>query len=148
MNKKNIVWIVVGVVVLVAVFYGGMVYGKSQTATAARTAYTGARTRGIGTTGGFGGLTSGQIISKDATSITVQLGNNGATSSTTAPSGSEIIFIDSNTKISKQSAGTMADLAVGTNVSVAGAPNADGSVNATTVQIRPNMPTTKPATTP
>ena len=126
MNKK-FVWIVVGIIVLAGVFYGGMVYGKSQTATSANTASTGfagARTRGAG---GFGGTTIGQIISKDATSITVSL----------AAGGSKIIFLDNTTPITKQTSGTMSDLAIGTNVVVTGTANTDGSVSATAVQIRP-----------
>ena len=138
-NKKNVIWIIVGIVVLVAVFYGGMVYGKGQAA-ASRAAYAGARTRGAGFTGGSagaaGGFTTGTILSKDATSITVGL----------MAGGSKIVFLDSTTKISKSASGTMADLVVGTQVSVMGATNTDGSISADTLQIRPAM-TTKPATT-
>jgi hypothetical protein len=135
MNKK-IVWGIVGVIVLVAVFYGGVSYGKSQTSAspnAASAAY-GGRTRGAGS---FGGATIGQIIGKDATSITVQLMNMGAATTSTTPAGSKIVFVDSNTKISKQMDGTLSDLTIGTNVSVSGTPNADGSMSATAVQIRP-----------
>ena len=136
MNKK-IVWGVVGVIVLVGVFYGGMVYGKGQAAAAAKTAFAG-RTRGAGGFGGAvgGGFTTGTILSKDAKSITVSL----------MTGGSKIIFLDSTTKISKQTDGTLSDLAVGTNVSVMGAANSDGSVNATSVQIRPVMTQTKNTT--
>jgi hypothetical protein len=58
--------------------------------------------------------------------------------------GSKIVFLDTNTKITKQAEGSASDLAVGTQVSVSGAPNADGSVNAQMVQIRPVLPATKP----
>jgi hypothetical protein len=132
MNKK-FVWIVVGIIVLAGVFYGGMVYGKGQTATSANTAsigFAGARTRSAGGTGGFGGATIGQIISKDATSITVSL----------AAGGSKIIFLDNTTPITKQTNGTLSDLIIGTNVMVTGTANTDGSVSATAVQIRPNVP--------
>lgn len=130
--SKKIVWGIVGIVVLVGVFFGGVSYGKGQAAATAKTAYAG-RTRGAGGTGGFGGgaggFTSGAIISKDDKSITVSI----------MGGGSKIIFLDSNTKISKSATGTLDDLAVGTQVSVSGTPNSDGSVNATTVQIRPAM---------
>jgi hypothetical protein len=131
--SKKIVWIIVAVIVLVGVFYGGMVYGKSQKPANTATAFNGARTRGVGS---FGGLTVGQIIGKDATSITVQLTNMGATTSAT-PAGSKIIYLDSNTKITKQTNGTPADLAIGTQVSVTGTPDASGTLTATAVQIRP-----------
>jgi hypothetical protein len=142
MNKK-IVWGVVGIVVLVAVFYGGMIYGKSQTS--ANVAGGAASTYGGGTRGtrgalGFGGGANGgaafgQIISKDATSITVQLAT--PTAGSTSQSGSKIILLDPSTKITKQTSGALSDLAVGTNVSVTGTANTDGSISATSVQIRP-----------
>lgn len=131
--SKKIVWIVLGIIVLIGAFYGGMVYGKSQTSTPTGTAYAGARTRGAGgATGSFGGATIGQIISKDATSITVTL----------TAGGSKIIFLDNTTPITKQTSGTMSDLTIGTNVMVTGTANTDGSVSAQSVQIRPNMPAT------
>lgn len=77
----------------------------------------------------MGGFTAGTILSKDATSITVSL----------MGGGSKIIFLDANTKISKQAEGSVADLTAGAQVSVMGAANTDGSINAMTVQIRPKM---------
>ena len=117
-----------------------MLYGKSQTSTAGqnRIGQFGAMNRGDRTTAG-GGFTTGQIISKDATSITVQLMAGGTASSGQA-SGSKIIFLDSNTKITKSVDGTVNDLIVGEQVSINGTANTDGSVNAQTVQIRPKMP--------
>ncbi len=153
MNKK-IVWGIVGIIVLAGVFYMGVSYGKSQTPASATgaTAYSGARgTRGAGGfsggAGGFGGanggFTSGQIISKDATSITVQLAAPvGSATSATNPVGSKIVLLDNSTKITKSVSGTVSDLAVGMQVSVTGTTNTDGSVSAQTVQIRPSMPAT------
>jgi hypothetical protein len=149
MNTKNkkIGFVVVGIIVLVGVFYGGMTYGGNNVKAALSSRGPGAsgfagRTGGTRSAGGFIG---GQIIAKDATSITVQLmaggpagTGNGAT--TTSQAGSKIIFLDNNTKVTKQADGTLADLAVGTSVSVTGTPNTDGSINAQTVQIRPSAP--------
>jgi hypothetical protein len=135
--SKKIVWIVVGVIFLVGAFYGGMFYGKSQTVTTPGAYAAGARTRGVGATGGFGGATIGKIISKDATSITVQLMTGGQAGTA---SGSKIIFLDNTTPITKQVTGTMSDLSIGTNVSVIGTANTDGSMSAQSVQIRPNVP--------
>lgn len=141
MNKnKKIVWGIVGVLILVIVFYGGMVYGKSQIPVRGNQAFgqNGALgARGARNGGGLGGFTTGQIISKDATSITVQLMSGGAGTASTNPGGSKIVFLDTNTKIAKSVDGTLSDLVVGTQVSVTGTPNADGSENAQSVQIRP-----------
>ena len=144
MNKKNIVWGIIGIVILVAVFYGGMVYGKSQasaTALSQRQAFSAGGTRGT-RNGASGGFAAGQIISKDATSITVQLMNGNSASGTASgsQSGSKIIFLDSATKISKSVDGTTNDLVIGTQISITGTPNTDGSLNAQSVQIRPANP--------
>jgi len=134
MNKKNIVSGVVVVVVAIVAFYTGTVYGKSGIpARDAREMQTFGQNfngngAGLRNMGGMGGFTAGQIIAKDDKSITVSLMNGG----------SKIIFLDTSTKVSKQAEGTVADLKVGTQVSVTGTPNSDGSINATTVQIRPN----------
>jgi len=135
--SKKIIWGIVAIVVLVGVFFGGMAYGNGQTAskTAAGAAFTGARTRGVG---GFGGATIGQILSENAQSVTIALPSGG----------SEIIFLDNTTPITKQVSGTMSDLAVGTTISVTGTANADGSVSAQAIQIRSAMaikPTTAPS---
>jgi hypothetical protein len=144
--SKKIVWSVVGIIVLVGVFFGGAAYGKGQattTTTANATgfaAYAGMR----GTRGGSfgGGATIGQIISKDATSITVQLITPVGGTTSTTPVGSKIILVDSSTPITKEVNGSMSDLAVGTNVSVTGTTNTDGSVSAKSIQIRPTTPVT------
>jgi hypothetical protein len=139
MNSKKIGFVVLGIIVLVGVFYGGMVYGKSQISTSA-TGVAAFANRGMrGGAGGLGsgGFTTGQIIAKDATSITVQLMTGGVVPGATTQSGSKIVFVDSNTKVTKQATGTLSDLAIGTEVSVTGTPNTDGSVSATAVQIRP-----------
>jgi hypothetical protein len=128
--SKKIVWGIVGIIVLVGVFFGGVSYGKGQAASKVATtgaaAYAGARTRGAG---GFGGATIGQILSENAQSITIALPSGG----------SEIVLLDNTTPITKQASGTMSDLAVGTTVSVIGTANADGSVTAQSIQIRPAM---------
>jgi len=146
MNTKNkkIGFVVVGIIVLVGVFYGGMTYGGNnvRAALSSRSQGAGNFAGRMGGTRSAGGFIGGQIIAKDATSITVQLmasgpAGTGSGAATPAQAGSKIIFLDSNTNITKQASGTLADLAVGTNVSVTGTPNTDGSINAQTVQIRP-----------
>lgn len=130
-NKKNVTNMVILVVVAVISFYGGTMYAKSQTPV---------RGQGMmGANGQFGvqnggtranrgsGIVTGEILSKDATSITVKAQDGS----------SKIVLVSGTTQISKSVAGTTADLATGTNVVVVGAANADGSVTAQSVQIRP-----------
>jgi hypothetical protein len=131
-TNKKISFVVVGIIVLVGVFYGGMTYGGNNVRAAIMS-----RTQGAGNFAGrmggvrnAGGFTVGQIISKDTTSITVSM----------PAGGSKIIFLDGSTPVTKQASGTLADLVIGTNVSVTGTANTDGSISATAVQIRPNMP--------
>lgn len=131
---------------IAASLYGGMTYGKGQAVRAP------AGPQGFGMNGGQGfgdgqfrqnggqfrpgggpggrnggGLVNGEIISADAQSITVKLRDGG----------SKIILLSDKTEISKFVAGEAGDLKVGENVMVMGSANADGSVTAQTVQLRP-----------
>ena len=100
-------------------------------------------TRGTRVGGGFVG---GQIIAKDATSITVQLkalgGQNGPNSGATQTQGqgSKIVFYTNGTNVMKTTDGTANDLIVGKDITVTGTANPDGSVNAQSIQIRPTTP--------
>jgi len=129
MNKTS--KIISAIVILIAVgggaFYLGMNYGKNQSKAAASSSNFSAFR--AGRTGSAGGnFTSGSIIAEDSNSITLQLPGN---------SGSKIIFYSDATQISKFASGTSADLVNGTNVSVTGTTNSDGSITAQSIQIRP-----------
>jgi osmotically-inducible protein OsmY len=132
MKKSALITILVILAILIAggSFYGGMSYAKNRAtaaATAARASFSG--TRGTRTGGGMGdNFISGDIISKDATSITLQLPNSG---------GSKIIFYSATTQIGKFTSGTANDLSTGVSVSVTGTTNSDGTVTAQNIQIRP-----------
>ncbi len=157
---KNNNLIIAAVIALVvgggAGFFGGMKYQQSQT-TAARAAggpgAAGLAGRGTGArgTGAAGGSAMrpvvGQILSQDATSITVKL----------ADGSSKIVLLPSSATYSKTSTGAKTDLKVGDQVGVFGATNSDGSVTAQSVQENPNFgmmrgpgvtPTATPAATP
>ena len=126
MDKKIlIIAIIVLIVVGGGAFYGGVLYQKSQTpARGNLQAFN--RTGRTGTAGG--NFVTGSVIAKDATSITLQLPGNA---------GSKIVFYSGTTQISKMASGTPDDLANGTNVTITGTANSDGSVTAQNIQIRP-----------
>lgn len=135
MNSKLIVSVVVAAVVFGGGgYYFGMQAGASQTPARGAGTFAG-RTGATGRLGGTGGGAAfGTIVAKDATSITLQL-MTGTTS--TSLSGSKIVLYDSSTQIGKTVAGSPTDLAVGTNVTVSGTANSDGSITAQSIQIRP-----------
>lgn len=130
---------IIAVLALSGSFYGGMKYdqSKSSTLTGSNTGTFSAQGRqagfggGNGTTtrgmrGNNGGGTAGNIVAKDATSITVQMRDGG----------SRTVFFTSTTPVLKSISGSASDLKVGGTISVAGTPNQDGSVSAQSIQIR------------
>ena len=126
--------IVIAVVLMIGCYYLGYHNGKgsvTQTASAGMRGGAGGFNRGG--MGGAGAVT-GTVLSKDATSITVQ-GRDGS---------SKIVLYATSTQFAKSTSGTIDDVPVGAQVVVVGKTNSDGSVTAQSVQIRPNMP--KPAT--
>ena len=134
MNKKIVAGIVGVVIIVGAAFYGGMVYGKSSTPARGQFGngqFTGGSNGagGTGIRGGInrGGFTAGEIISKDASSITIKM-QDGST---------KIILIGSSTQVTKSTTGSSDDLTTGVNVTVTGTANSAGSVTAESVQIRP-----------
>jgi len=133
---KKVVPIIIVSVVLVGAgaFWAGMKYDQAQTA-----ARFSQRFQGNGSAPGNGraagnGVTAGQIISKDSQSLTVKLRDGG----------SKIVFLSGSTEISKFAAGSTDDLSVGQTVTVTGQANADGSLTAQTIQIRPALPSPTP----
>jgi type IV secretion system protein TrbL len=75
---------------------------------------------GTGARGAGGGFTSGSILSKDATSITVK----------DSSGNTKTIYYSSTTTISKSSDVSVDALTVGQDVTVTGTSNSDGSVTA------------------
>jgi hypothetical protein len=148
MQNKNII---ISVVVCVAIagisFWGGMTYARKNI-TAANASRQGnfsqggfnqnGGARGQGMRGGAGGgLVAGQILSKDATSMTIKLRDGG----------SKIVLLSPASKVEKTISGTITDVVVGNQVAVTGTANPDGSVNATSIQIRPTLPIQVPVPT-
>lgn len=139
MQNKNIVTSVIVCVVIAGIsFWGGMKYDASKTATnqiANRGGQNGFNQngggRGQGMRGGLnGGAVSGEILSVDATSMTLKLRDGG----------SKIVLFSPSSKVEKTVDGTTADVTTGKTVMVTGTPNPDGSVSATSIQLRPAFP--------
>ncbi len=137
--NKNIINIVIAVIMAGgASFYAGMHYAQSKTVTSANFANMTPEERqalrgqfgGMGGGRGMrgGGNAGGEILSKDATSITIKLRDG---------SGSKIVFLSGTTPVMKTASGTPADLIVGAEVNAMGTANPDGSITAQSVQIRP-----------
>jgi hypothetical protein len=89
-------------------------------------------TRGIGQVNGQngmmrGGATQGTILSMDDKSITVKM----------VDGSSKIVLLSDSTTYSNTVKSTQADVKAGTEVSVFGTPNSDGSVTAISVQLNP-----------
>jgi hypothetical protein len=131
MNNKKIMAGVVVIILLGGSFYSGMVYGKSGTPARGQFG-NGQFTGNLNGMGGMrsamgGGFTAGEIISKDATSVTIKM-QDGNT---------KIVLMGTSTPVMKSTTGTLSELSIGTNVTVTGTSNTDGSVTAQSVQIRP-----------
>jgi hypothetical protein len=136
--KKHI--IVVAIVVIVACggsFYAGMKYTQAGRQKGFANMALGGQVferngQGGAMRGGNGGIggAMGEVIAKDASSITIKLRDGG----------SKIILFSGTTEISKSVSGVPNDVAVGKSVMVSGTANQDGSITAQSIQIRPPMP--------
>lgn len=136
---KPVIVLVIVIAVGLAAGYGGYYYRGTQIQT--RGGFAGARGGAFGAQAGRGGVgmnggrVNGQIISADATSITVKL-----------PDGSsKIILLSGQTIINKATQGAKNDLTQGTTVAVFGTTNSDGSVTAQNIQINPTAPAASPS---
>ncbi len=137
MSKNKIIAGVVCVVLMGASFYGGVLY-DAHSRTSARGNFSAAQFNRSGSTGGmmntmgansrmFGGLAAGEIVSVDASGLTLKMQDGS----------SKIVLLSASTTILKSTSGTSADLVPGASVTVTGSGNTDGSVTAQSIQIRP-----------
>lgn len=130
MNKKNItITIIIAVVIGTAGFFGGMKYGQAKAQPAGRDKFAGQhKTRG-GAGSARGDFTTGQILSKDNKSVTVQ----------TANGNSRIVFYSGTTHVGKFISSSASDMATGQRITVTGTPNSDGSITAQNIEIMPQL---------
>ena len=156
---KKIIPVFVALLILVGAgsFYGGMKYSQSKNPfsnlqgaiqeqrgklfqQAGGAGGTGFRDGGGANKNGGGGnrigsnFATGDIISKDSQSVTLKLQDGG----------SKIVFFSPSTTIMKTSAGTPDDLGTGISITANGSSNADGSLTAQSIQIRPAQAMLKP----
>jgi len=145
-EKNTILFVVIVIVASVLAFVAGNQYGKNSAFSKAQNQFgqfggqNGARRGGqnmMGNTGNRmmnGGLNGGEIIAKDDHSLTLKMRDGG----------SRIIFFTTSTKVLMSSEGNLNDLSVGKNVTVMGQANPDNSINATSIQLRPDLAEMKP----
>ncbi|MEI6316558.1 MAG: hypothetical protein WCO65_02425 [bacterium] len=127
-KKVIIIWGVIAVVLMFGCYYLGYHNGKGSVV---QTVGMGMRGGAGGfNRGGMGGAVTGTVLSKDATSITVQ-GRDGS---------SKIVLYATSTQFAKSTSGTIDDVSVGAQVVIVGKTNTDGSVTAQSIQIRPEIP--------
>ncbi|MGB9883310.1 MAG: hypothetical protein ACPLRN_02230 [Microgenomates group bacterium] len=122
--KNNVFsYILVGVISLGIGFYGGSLYQKSQQQERFSQNIRQGQSQQRFNTGTR--PISGQIIKKDADSITVKVQDGS----------SKIVFLSEKTNIGKTSKATVDDLRENENVFVVGVQNQDGSITAQNIQI-------------
>jgi hypothetical protein len=137
-NKKIYMGVVICLVVAGLSFWGGMIYAGKNITAANASRQGGFNQNGFNQNGGgtrqvsrgganAGGLVSGEVLSVDSKSITVKLRDGG----------SKIVLFSPTTKVEKTVDGVTTDVVVGKQVSITGTANTDGSVSATSIQVRP-----------
>ncbi len=150
-NYKKIIPIILAVLIIGGgAFFGGIKYSESKRPNSAnfqnfrnltpeQIQQRAGQAGSAGTRFGNGqNVATGEIISKDDSTITLKLSDGG----------SKIIFYSDSTQISKTIEATTNDLQVGETLMVNGQANDDGSLTAQTIQLRPNLPNLNPNQNP
>lgn len=137
--KKFLPIVIIILLIAGAAFFGGMKYGQSKNSSrrfSGQNMGTGGPANGRAGNQAGGGLTSGEIISKDdpakdgaGKSINVKLQNGS----------SKIVFYSDTTEVGKFVNGISSDLEIGKSVMITGTTNSDGSITAKSIQLRPSM---------
>ena len=132
MNKKNIS--IIGIIAIALLVGYGVGYFTHPAATPAQSA----RGNFSGTTGGnFPGTRTGGVSGGGLLTGTVAAQDSGSITLNTRDGSSHIVLITPNTSVSKSVTGALTDIATGSTVIVSGTTNSDGSVSASSIQLRP-----------
>ncbi len=126
-------WVAGLIVVALISFYAGTMSASKPAPQAGFGGQYGAGQNGgarSASRGGMGGFVSGSIVSIDQNSMTLNTQNGS----------SKVVFFATSTEVMKSATGSISDLSANTNVVVTGSANADGSVTAQSIQIRPARP--------
>ncbi len=133
MKKQLPIFIAIIIIVAAGSFFGGLKYGQSKRPNNFFGPNGFRQVVGDGNQNRIGmnnrnvvNFVNGEIISQDEKSLTVKA-NDG---------GSKIIFLSDTTQVMKFTTSTAADLKTGDNIMVNGSANADGSLNAESIQVR------------
>ena len=129
MNTKQ--WVVLVIVAAVFAgggFFGGMKYQASKTPVVAARPGAGGAAGFAGRRGGAGGgsFINGTVLSVSGGTITVK----------NMAGGSQVAVLAPSTQYRKAVDGASSDVAVGSQVTITGSANSDGSITAQSVQIR------------
>ena len=131
--KLHVVWGVIAVIALAGGFFWGKNMAVAGVAQNRNRAFVGP---GTGAPGGFGGrggaggggFVAGTVTAIDANSITLQLPNGN----------SENVFYSSSTSVVVPQTASISAIQSGAMVMIGGTQNTDGSMTATTIQVRKN----------
>ena len=130
-KEHFIATIVIALVLIVAAYALGAHHATKGRTAGARGAYSGmAGGMGSGRAGSMtrgAGFLTGTVLSKDASTLTLKM----------ADGSTKIVLYSGSTQVMHTTAGTADDVAVGSQVSVQGTTNPDGSTTASTISIRP-----------
>ncbi|HVW82933.1 MAG TPA: DUF5666 domain-containing protein [Candidatus Paceibacterota bacterium] len=132
MNKNLIVTGAVALIVGAGLgYFGSTAFAKAPArgaAFAARGSFTASSSAfARGGNQAAGAVLAGTVAAKDAGSITLD----------TRDGSSHVVLLTPATAVEKTVAGSLADIAVGSAVSVTGSTNSDGSLSASAVELRP-----------
>jgi len=125
--KVHIIWALVAVIALIGGYFWGRGTARPSFGNGNFPGAFNASSSRRFAAGGGQTLTAGSITAMDSSSITLQLPNGN----------SEIVFYSTSTMVSEPQTVPVSDLKVGSNVAVGGTTNSDGSLTATSIQVRP-----------
>jgi len=137
--KKNLpIMIVVVVIIAAGSFYGGVAYQKTKNISNRNfpnfQGQAQDSTRRFGNAQAGANFINGDILSKDANTLTIKLKDGG----------SKIVLYSTSTSVMTAATSSPDSLQVGESVMVNGISNSDGSLSAESIQVRTGMPNINP----